>query len=79
MNCGISHRCSSDLALLWLWQRPAAIAVIQPLAWEPPNAESVALKRQKQKAKKKNEKEMYHGYHLYVESIKMTQMNLPMK
>ena len=22
---------------------------------------------------------MYHGYHLYVESINMTQMNLPMK
>ena len=25
-----------DLALLWLWCRPAAIAPIQPLAWEPP-------------------------------------------
>ena len=25
-----------DLALLWLWCRPVAIALIQPLAWEPP-------------------------------------------
>ena len=27
-----------DPALLWLWCRPAAIAPIQPLAWEPPYA-----------------------------------------
>ena len=25
-----------DLALLWLWCRPAAAAPIQPIAWEPP-------------------------------------------
>ena len=25
-----------DLALLWLWWRPAAVALIGPLAWEPP-------------------------------------------
>ena len=31
-----SHKRSSDLALLWLWYRPAATALIQPLAWEPP-------------------------------------------
>ena len=24
MNCGIDHRCGSNLALLWLWCRPAA-------------------------------------------------------
>ena len=38
-----------DLALLWLWRRPAAIAPIQPLAWELPYAAGVALKRQKAK------------------------------
>ena len=27
-----------------LWRRPAAIAPIQPLVWEPPYAEGVALK-----------------------------------
>ena len=38
-----------DLALLWLWCRPAATAPIRPLAWEPPYATGVALKRQKEK------------------------------
>ena len=40
-----------DLALLWLWCRPAVIAWIQPLAWDPPYASSSALKRQKTKNK----------------------------
>ena len=38
MNCGIDHRCGSDLVLLWLWYRPVAIAPIWPLAWELPFA-----------------------------------------
>ena len=33
-----------DLALLWLWHRPVATALIQPLAWEPPYATGTALK-----------------------------------
>ena len=49
MSCGIGHRRGSDLALLWLWRRPGAIARIRPLAWEPPYAVSTALKRQKKK------------------------------
>ena len=49
MSCGVGHRHSSNLALLWLWRRLAAIALIQPLAWEPPYAVSTALKRQKKK------------------------------
>jgi len=32
--------------LLWLWYRPSATALIQPLAWELPHAMGVALKRQ---------------------------------
>ena len=35
-----------DLVLLWLWCRLAGVAVIRPLAWEPPYAAGVALKRQ---------------------------------
>ena len=31
MRCGIGCRCSSDLALLWLWHRPASIAPVRPL------------------------------------------------
>ena len=30
-----------------VWYRPAATALIQPLAWEPPYAVGAALKRQK--------------------------------
>ena len=36
-----------DLTLLWPWHRPAAVAPIRSLAWEPPYAVCEALKRQK--------------------------------
>ena len=29
-------RCGLDLVLLWLWHRPVAAALIQPLVWELP-------------------------------------------
>ena len=45
-----------DPMLLWLWCRPAAEAPIRPLAWEPPYATGVALKRQKKKKKEKRKK-----------------------
>ena len=45
-----------DSALLWLWCRPAAVALIQPLAWEPPYAAGEALKKQKKKKKRKKER-----------------------
>ena len=44
VSCGVGGRCGSDLALLWLWRKPAAGAPIRPLAWEPPYATGVALK-----------------------------------
>ena len=34
MSYSVGYRCSSDLALLWLWCRAAATALILPLAWE---------------------------------------------
>ena len=34
-----------DLALLWLWHRPAVVVLIQPLAWEPPYVSGAALKK----------------------------------
>ena len=49
MSCGIGRRRSSHPMLLWLWHRQAAVAPIQPLAWEHPYATGVALKRQKKK------------------------------
>ena len=59
MNCGIVHRHGSDLILLWLWRGLASVALIQPLAWEPPYAASAALKKKKKekKRKKKRKKE----------------------
>ena len=36
MSCGVVCRCGLNLALLWLWYRASAIALIGPLAWEPP-------------------------------------------
>ena len=53
MSCGVGRRRGLDLALLWLWCRPAAVALIWPLTWEPPYAMGVALKSKKKKKKKK--------------------------
>ena len=51
MSSGVGHRHSLDMALLWLWGRPAATAMIRPLAQELPYATGVALKRKKKKKK----------------------------
>ena len=42
-----------DPELLWLWHRQAAIALIGPLAWEPPYAMGVALEKAKQQQQQK--------------------------
>ena len=52
MSCGVGCRCTSDLALLWLWHRLAAVAAIQPLAWEHPYAAGVALRKKERKKRK---------------------------
>ena len=51
MSCGVGCRRGLDPVLLWLWRKPAAVAPIRPLAWEPPYAAGTApekAKRQKQ-------------------------------
>ena len=61
MSCDVGCRHRSDPELLWLWGKPAATALIRPLAWEPPCAEGAAIKKKKknkkQKKKKRKEKE----------------------
>ena len=47
VSCGVGHRDGSDLMLLWLWCRPAAVALIGPLAREPPYTWGVCLKSKK--------------------------------
>ena len=44
MSCGVGRRRGLDLALLWLWRRPAAVALIRSLAFKPPCAMGAALK-----------------------------------
>ena len=53
MSCGVGRRHGLDPAWLWLWWRPAATALIRPLAWEHPYATGAALKIQKDERKKK--------------------------
>ena len=43
VTCGCS--LSLDPVLLWLWLRSVAAALARPLAWEPPYAAGVALKK----------------------------------
>ena len=56
VRCSVGHRRGLDPTLLWLWCRLEAVALIQPLAWEPPCAMGKALKKQKQSQKKKKKK-----------------------
>ena len=53
LSRGVCCRCGLGLALLWLWCRPTAAALIQPPAWELPYAAGVALKRQKKEKEKR--------------------------
>ena len=54
MSGDVGCRGGSDLMWLSLWRRPAATALIRPLAWEPPDAVGAALKRQEKKKEKKS-------------------------
>ena len=58
MSCGVGCRHGSNPKLLWLWHRLAIIALIGPLAWEPPYAAGVAL----EKAKRQKEKKKPHTH-----------------
>ena len=53
MSCGVGGRHSSDPALLWMWCRPMATALIGPLDWEPTYAVGVAIKKKKKKKLRK--------------------------
>ena len=52
MSRRVGHRHGSDPALLWLCRRPAATALIRPLAWEPPYVSGAALEKTKRQKKK---------------------------
>ena len=48
---GVGRRRGLDPELLWLWRRPAATALIGPLAWEPPYVVGAALEKAKKRKK----------------------------
>ena len=48
MSYGVGCRCSSNLALLWLWHWLAATAPIHTLAWDLPYATHAALEQKTQ-------------------------------
>ena len=54
MSCGVGCRCGSDLALLWPWCRPAAVALIISLAWETLYAVGADLKSKTKNKSKQN-------------------------
>ena len=57
LSCGVGHRCGKDLVLLWLWCRLETTTPTGPLAWEPPCASGVALKKkEKSNLPKENSK-----------------------
>ena len=72
MSRGAGGRRSSDPALLWLWCRPAAVALIHPLAWEPPYAEGVALRR-----KRERERERVYTCHFILDGFDFSCSSLP--
>ena len=51
-RCGVDRRCGSDPVWLWLWHGLAAVALLQPLAWELPYVTEAALKIQNKQTKK---------------------------
>ena len=53
LSCCVGCRHSSDLALLWLWCRQAARALIRSLVWEPPYVVGASLKKKKNQKKQK--------------------------
>ena len=47
VSCGVGHSLGLDLALLWLWRRLAAIALIRPLSLGTPTCHRCGHKKQK--------------------------------
>ena len=79
MSCGVGRRCGLDLALLWLWCRPAATAQIGPLAWEPPYATGVALEKAKRHTQKKFNSKGIKGPYIRTKTIKPSEEKIGVK
>ena len=74
MSYGIGRRFGSDLALLWFRHRPAATALIRPVAWEPPYAAGAALEKVK-----KTKKKLATNTYLSIITLNVNGLNAPIK
>ena len=74
MSCGVGCRQGLDPELLCLWWTLVAIALIRPLAQEPPYAMGWALEKAKRQKKKNQQKENKTYY--YVEDNEVHRQNL---
>ena len=54
--CDVGLRCGLDWVLPWLWQMPAAAALIQPLVWKLPFVTAVTVKRKIKKRERMTRK-----------------------
>ena len=75
MSCGVGQRFRSDLALLWLWCRPADTAPIRPVVWESPYASGAALKRERKREREKERISMFKvklKFRLLFSTLEMT-------
>ena len=61
MSCSVGRRRGSDPTLLWLQCRPAAVALIGPLAWEPPYAAGFLPKKTKRRRRRRRSRSS--GFH----------------
>ena len=52
VSYGMGHRHGLDPLLLWLWYKPAAVALNRPLAREPPYVALVAQGKKKTERKR---------------------------
>ena len=77
MSRDVGRRHSLDLALLWLWCRPAAITPITLLAWEPPDAMGgYGPKKTKRQKKKKTKNKLSSGVPAVAQLLKDLALSL---
>ena len=57
------------VALLWLWRRPMATALIRPLAWETPYATGAAQEMAKRQKTKNKQTKNLQRKNLYIHKI----------
>ena len=60
-RCHLGCRCGWNLVLLWLWGKPTAEALSQPLTWELSYAKGVAVKKKKLR-KPQFSKKLFNSY-----------------